>query len=134
MSLAALLTSVRYYTQADPYYYTVDNRPLEDLKTRDDEIANDLDKRVNVMRIVGTATPSITAGPAGWTIVSTGTGDYTITHSLGTLSFAVVAGATGGPGFVTVFSQSSTEIRIKTFNTAGAAAHISFTLLVSQYA
>lgn len=25
------LTTVRYYTQFDPYYYTVDNRPLQDL-------------------------------------------------------------------------------------------------------
>lgn len=29
------LNTIRYFTQADPYHYTVDNRPLEDLEQND---------------------------------------------------------------------------------------------------
>lgn len=34
------ITDVRFFTEADPYYYTIDNRPLKDLSIRDLDILN----------------------------------------------------------------------------------------------
>lgn len=33
MSLLSSLTTIRYYTAADPYFYSVDNRPLTDVSS-----------------------------------------------------------------------------------------------------
>ncbi len=43
MALKDSFTTIRYYTAADPYYYTVDNRPLTDLETIVDFIGDTLD-------------------------------------------------------------------------------------------
>jgi fructose-1-phosphate kinase PfkB-like protein len=129
--MSLTLTTVRYYTQADPYYYTVDNRPLSDLEARDTQILNEMNNRVKMVRATGSATPVLNYGPTGWTIALNGTGDYTITHNMATANFTVVAGLAATAGFATVFSQDSTTIRIKTFNTANAAAHFNFNLMVS---
>jgi hypothetical protein len=37
--LSSAFTGVRYYTAADPYFYTIDNRPLTDLSTNDGTMA-----------------------------------------------------------------------------------------------
>jgi hypothetical protein len=134
MPLSSSLTAVRWYTQADPYYYTVDNRPLEDLAARDTTLANELDKRVNMVKAVGSAAPALTSAPAGWTIALNGTGDYTITHTLGTASLTAVGSAEGTLTFVTIFSISSTQIRVRIYDAAGVLTHSNFSLLVSQYA
>lgn len=41
--ISSAFTSVRFYTGADPYHYTVDNRPLTDLTTNDTSIGNAAD-------------------------------------------------------------------------------------------
>lgn len=128
------LTSVRYYTQADPYYYTVDNRPIEDLAARDDEIAAELEKRVNMVLAVGSATPSLTSAPAGWSIALNGTGDYTITHTLGSASIIAQATSIGTATYATIFSTSSTQIRVRIYDATGALTHSNFSMMVSQYA
>ena len=43
MTTASKLTAVRFYTPLDPYYYTVDNRPLQDLHQNMLTICNELD-------------------------------------------------------------------------------------------
>jgi hypothetical protein len=43
MALSASLTAVQYYTQLDPYFYAVDNRPLADLAARDVQLANEIE-------------------------------------------------------------------------------------------
>lgn len=43
MSISATLGTVRYYTKDDPYFYTVDNRPLQDLAANDVIVCNTLD-------------------------------------------------------------------------------------------
>ncbi len=134
MSLASILTSVRYYTQADPYYYTVDNRPLEDLKDRDDEIADELDKRVIVADITGAATCVLNEVPTGWLCATNGTGDYTITHAIGDANYVAIAGIVGATsGTATVTARTGTTIQVKTYNLAGAATHLRFNLLVSRF-
>lgn len=43
MSLSSSLTTIRYYTAADPYFYGVDNRPLSDIEQSTITIANYID-------------------------------------------------------------------------------------------
>lgn len=43
MATEQTLRQVRFYTPLDPYYYTADNRPLEDLAARDLELARAVD-------------------------------------------------------------------------------------------
>jgi hypothetical protein len=124
------LTDIRYFTQGDPYHYTVDNRPLSDLESRD----NQLLARTQVVDVTGSATPTSIQMPAGWTCTSSGTGVYTITHTLGNNTFVAVGSivdAAGGVCFVTSFDSSS--INIKTTNLAGSATHLRFQLIVSRY-
>lgn len=132
--MAITLTTIRYYTQADPYYYTVDNRPLTDLASNDTILSNEIQKRVNMVRAVGSATPSLTNNPGGWSIALNGTGDYTITHTLGNANIMAVGTCEGTQGYIYVSSISSTQIRVKIFTDAGVATHSNFALLVSQYA
>lgn len=134
MPLSSTLTTVRYYTQSDPYYYTADNRPLEDLKTRDDEIANELDRRTLTVDITGAASPTINHAPDGWTVVTNGTGDYTITHAIGNTNYIAIGGIVGvTSGTATVVARTNTTIQVKTYNLAAAATHLQFNLLVTGY-
>ena len=41
--ISTLFNTVRLYTQFDPYYYTVDNRPLQDMQTNTSKIAQGID-------------------------------------------------------------------------------------------
>lgn len=43
MTTASKLTPVRFYTPLDPYYYTVDNRPLQDMHQNILTVCNELD-------------------------------------------------------------------------------------------
>ena len=83
MSLTSQLTTIRLFTAADPYNYTVDNIPLSQVSTNLTTITSYVDKmhpgRVDV---TGAATPTVNAVPSGWTVTRTGTGVYTITHNL----------------------------------------------------
>ena len=59
MAFKTTLLAVRFYTEFDPYFYTIDNRPLADLATRDDAIADELDRRVTILDINSTAADSL---------------------------------------------------------------------------
>jgi D-serine dehydratase len=135
MSLKSLITAVRYYTEFDPYFYTIDNRPIEDLALRDDNIADELDKRVQVVDITGhITTPIETYLPTGWTLTRNGVGDYTITHAKNSTSYivtGVVVNSAAHILFVTSIAPDS--FSIKTVTLAGAAADVKFNCLVSQY-
>lgn len=52
---------IRYYTQFDPYFFSVDNRPLGDLALNDAIVAgaSDAGRRANMMEEIGTATDSM---------------------------------------------------------------------------
>lgn len=43
MALIDTLTAVEFLTEDDPYHYTIENRPLQNLKTRDEELASAID-------------------------------------------------------------------------------------------
>jgi hypothetical protein len=43
MTLKNSFVTIRYFTSADPYHYTIDNRPLTDLKTCLDFLGDTID-------------------------------------------------------------------------------------------
>ena len=134
MALKDDLTAVRYYTQADVYYYTVDNRPLTDLDSRNEELADELEARVMAVDITGSATPTINTAPTGWTCIANGTGDYTITHNMGSGAYIVVGNVVNATvGILFVVSKSTNSFDIKTTNSSGTATHMQFNLIVSKY-
>lgn len=134
MSFKTSLTAVRYHTAADPYYYTVDNRPLTDLKDRDDAIADELDRRTLTIDITGGVSPTTNVIPAGWSIARTGAGLYDITHTLGNDNFIVTGNIFGAsPGVVTTTAQNASTISIKTVDLAGTATDFRFQCLVTGY-
>lgn len=128
------LATVRYYTQLDPYFYTVDNRPLQDLASSDDQLNAELDRRTLCVDITGSATPTVNQVPAGWTVAVNGTGDYTITHNLGYTNYVAnisVVSTTGG--FANIYSFDANTIRVVTRTTGGVAVHSRFHLRVIGY-
>lgn len=134
MSFKTSLTAVRYYTAADPYYYTVDNRPLSDLNDRDDALADELDRRTLPVDISGAVSPTTNKLPTGWSINRTGAGVYEITHNLGTASFIVTGAIYGAiPGIVTILNQSSSLFTVKTYDLAGTPTDFRFQCLVTSY-
>lgn len=63
MTTDSLFTQVRYYTQFDPYFFSVDNRPLQDLAYNDEILATAIDNiNINVL--------SLFSAPTGATLVS----------------------------------------------------------------
>lgn len=128
------LPLVQYYTQADPYYYTVDNRPLVDLKSSIDMLADELDRRTFAVDITGAASCTINRAPTGWTVATNGTGDYTVTHNLNNASYipqVSIIGATAGTAYVVTYTANT--VQVKTINPAGTATHLRFALLIVGY-
>ncbi len=68
MSLLSSLTTIRYYTNTDPYHYTIDNRPLGDLKANIDAIATFID--TGVYTTFHCANVDITGGTISGTTIS----------------------------------------------------------------
>lgn len=61
MSTSSALGAVRYYTKDDPYFYTVDNRPLQDLAANILIVANALDNAFSgSATFTAVTTPKIT--------------------------------------------------------------------------
>jgi hypothetical protein len=134
MAFKDTLPATQYYTQADPYYYTVDNRPLTDLNNRDNQIADELDARTIVVDVTGAASPTITKIPSGWTVTVNGVGDYTINHTLGYVNYGVqltVVNLTLGLGYVVAMTSNTVQVRLA--NSAGSPTHMRFNLLITKY-
>lgn len=73
----------RVFTEYDPYYYTVNNRPLGDLSKRDEYFADELDSRVVILDIdASTGKIEINALPVGWSIIRKGEGKFKVIHNL----------------------------------------------------
>lgn len=135
MAFKDTLPTIDFYTEFDPYVYNVDNRPLVDLGQRDDAIADELDKRVQLVDITGDPTPVTNELPAGWSILRNGDGDYTITHSMGVTSYGVLGSCTHAtlPYVFFVYDVSLNSFSVKTVSLAGAATDTRFTCIVSKF-
>lgn len=61
MSTSSTLGTVRYYTKDDPYFYTVDNRPLQDLAANILILANTIDSAFSgAFSFTNVTTPKVT--------------------------------------------------------------------------
>ena len=138
MAFKDSLTGTRYYTATDAYYVDVDNRPLEDLNSRDNEISDEIDKRVlGVVDISGSATPVTNHLPSGWSVVRNSQGNYTITHSLGFVD-GLKYGVSGtcsdaSPRVVYCTSLLANSFTVVTCDLTGAVQDTRFTIFVTKY-
>lgn len=130
MALKDNFTTVRLYTEFDPYFYLVDNRPLTDIVTNLTQVANEVDNRAIVVDVSGSATPVNNRLPTGWTVTRNSAGDYTITHTLSQasgLTYSITGTAINAtPGILYVYAQTATTFSIKTVNTGGTAGDMRF--------
>ena len=89
ITTASTYTSVRLYTQFDPYFYTIDNRPLTDLGSNDtfSAIGADAARRGELINAVGRAIAAQqTYGTANFTTgLTLTTGANTVTVGYGAL-------------------------------------------------
>lgn len=136
MALKDNLTSIRFYTQFDPYYFAVDNRPLTDIKTNLDTLADTIDQKVAVVDITGGVSPIVNNLPdvgGDWSVTRNGTGDYTIVHNTG-FQYSVVGTSRdpSGPFIVYVYGSSGSSVSIKTVNLSNTATDIRFACIFSK--
>lgn len=133
MAFKDSLTAVRYFTEADPYFWAVDNRPLSDLDANLDLLADELDRRTLTLDVTGAGSPTVNSAPAGWVVVRNSAGDYTVTHNFGDTNYSVIGSAinsTVGIFFVTAIATNS--FSIKTTNSAGTAADMRFNCMITR--
>lgn len=120
MALKDSFTAIRYHGPNDPYHYTIDNRPLEDLKTGLDFLADTLD--------AGFSTIDLTV--TGNTILGNASGD-TLTINCGTWTLGNNFIATRAAG--TLIAGASVLMRCNTTFTGDVGGTSSPTsLLVSM--
>ena len=122
-------SQIQYYTPADPYYYTIDNRPLGNLETQIQTIVGQVDLisvgRVDITVSAGaiSATNSL---PTGWSGSRTGTGVYQVTTGLTATSnsnMSIFAQAYGGstPLVTLPAAVTSGTITVTVYNLSAAA-------------
>ena len=134
-ALKTTLTATRMFTDADPYHYTIDNLPLATLDTRDNQVADEVDRRTFSVDVTGGSPALVNATvnflPTGWTLsLRNGVGDYTITHTVGTANLVVTGQLLGTAGVVYTQAITSTTIQVKTLTMANAAVDCRFQLHV----
>lgn len=82
--------------------------------------------------VVGSTGTAGTPFPSGWTSVKNVTGDYTVTHNLGTANYVVVGSAISG-GKVFLWSQSSSDgnqFNVLTFSSGGTGTDTTFSFIM----
>lgn len=105
-------TPVRFYTQFDPYFFSVDNRPLIDLAANDLVLASAIDGLVtNVLSLLAV----VPADPTILTINSAtpsvaGFGRFTTANTLST-TITNFTGGIGGQQIVILCNDSHTVIQ-----------------------
>jgi len=68
--------------------------------------------------------------PNGWSVTHVGTGDYTITHHLGTTNYSVFATLGSIVGYINCISKLANSCDITTHNTSAAATDMDFDFLI----
>ena len=72
--------------------------------------------------------------PTDWTVTRTGNGQYTVTHNLGTTSYAVSLGIIGSTAiaYITMDSLNANDFKIVTWDSTPTNTDKSFTFLVEE--
>ena len=106
MSLS--LATVRYFTQDDPYHYTVDNRPLSDLDANDQVLLGAINQGVTGYSLPadGTLTPDVSSTSL---LVMEYTSPVTLTDLTGGVDGQTVT-ILSGNGNVTLATNSTLTI------------------------
>jgi hypothetical protein len=133
-------TPIQYYTEADPYFYTVDNRPLQNLKSWLDAICDRIDLmdlgRVDVNgTTAGSFNPStdVYTQPSGWSVARNSAGTFTITHNLSSSSYSVIGSAVGAtPSFVSVVSIGADSFQVKIAQYDGTLVDLRFSVVLTR--
>lgn len=94
MALKASFTTIRYYTAADPYHYTIDNRPLTDLKAGLDFLADTMDAGFTTTTL--TTTTVATGSTTALSITTTGGTQFQVTHTVGANRNVTITGSNAG--------------------------------------
>lgn len=68
--------------------------------------------------------------PTGWTSTKNSTGKYTVTHTLGTANFALVANAYNVVTIAEIFSWSSTTFVLQFWSTASSLTDSAFHFVI----
>lgn len=73
-------------------------------------------------------------GQSGWSATNTATGQYTITHNLGTHNYNVsVSIYADSVGYLVVQNLTSTTFDVYTYTTASSAVNKAFTFILAKY-
>lgn len=84
MPLKDSFTQIRYHTAADPYHFTIDNRPLTDIKTNLDLLADTMDAGFTSLTLTASTsvvTPLVTTeGTGNLSLATSGGTQLRITH------------------------------------------------------
>ncbi len=72
--------------------------------------------------------------PLGWTVTHNGTGNYTVTHNLGTILYSVVASAAQSTNVKvsTVTTANENDVTFSWWDETGAAQDTSFNFILTQ--
>ncbi len=110
--------SVRLYTELDPYYYTIDNRPLQDLDANSDSLSSaaDAGRRATLIEALGLS--SVLSGLVGSTtqvlgLQASATTISTVTVSPGALLYPNAI-STGNTSQILRFSASPLAVVLNT--------------------
>lgn len=128
---------VRFYEEVDPYYFAVDNRPIADLKARDDIISDRVDQvLLGRVDVTGGTTTTTNFLPSGWSVTRVGAGNYTITHSLNIDSLQYSVGGcvcyNTVPSILTVTAMTANSLTIITnVVSTGVATDMRFSFTLS---
>lgn len=70
--------------------------------------------------------------PSGWSVAHTGTGDYTITHSLGTSNYALTCTLFAATNlFININNQNTNTVEVFIKNASGTATDATFHFLLA---
>lgn len=69
--------------------------------------------------------------PAGWSVVRNSVGNFTVTHSLSTSNYSVVASVKSGVGFARISTATTTAVTINTYDDAGTLTDFQFHFILS---
>lgn len=106
-------------------WYGEDAPPVRELRQEVQEIYRILNQ--SYYGRVAAFTPSLSILPDGWTVTANGTGDFTVTHNLGTDSYHVfLVPNSGSSRFVTSANRTETSFDVLGWNDSGAATNVSF--------
>lgn len=136
MALKDTLPEVQFYTEFDPYFYTVDNRPLSNLKERDDILADSIDKKIQLVDVTGAAVPVSNAIPSGWTVTRNSQGNYTITHNLNSSAYSVIGGtivSASGTFLFNVKALTANTFTISTVSLSDVETDVRFSCILSVH-